>query len=626
MKRETSDSYAPWVLLRMLPSVSPVLTAAAALAVVVTAIVPAGFALATGAVVGSIPGAVRDGLGSPSGHRLTAALFAVAALFVLQQVAGPTVRAVSDALGRRASAVLRHRVMAATLAPVGIGHLEDLNVLDQIRAAQSVGTGQATPREAVVGMANVAAVRGRGLASAALLIGFHWWLALAMVLIYGSVARLISVDFGRGVAALRGQPRRFRRSDYFKEITLQPHTAKEVRLFGLARWFIERFHAEWSTAISALWREREQGRWVGHLSAVAVLVSQGVAFVLLAVASANHRITAGQLTVFAGAVLGVASMRTFSVDNIHVRYGSSAVPAVVRLERSLSSRRATDSAPVPSPPAATVMPGAAGLRFKGVWFRYPGTEIDVCRGLNLEIAAGQSLAIVGSNGAGKTTLLKLLTRLYEPTAGRIEADGVDIADIDVNTWRDGIAVIFQDFIRYDLTLADNISFGAVHRRADLEALEWAANAAGIGDLVDSLPLGWETDLSAHYHSGVELSGGQWQRVALARALFAVRTGARLVILDEPTASLDPRAEAALYGRFLDLTRGLTTVLVSHRFPAVRRADRIVVVEAGAIVEDGDHQQLLEAGGHYSRMFRLQAALFALDTVLGDQDLGSPFLD
>jgi ATP-binding cassette subfamily B protein len=253
---------------------------------------------------------------------------------------------------------------------------------------------------------------------------------------------------------------------------------------------------------------------------------------------------------------------------------------------------------------------AKTIRFEGVQFHYPGQEADVFSALDLEIPAGQSLAIVGVNGAGKTTLVKLLARLYDPTAGRITVDGIDLRDFDPYQWQRKVAAIFQDFIRYQLSAAANVGFGAVERLNDRDALESAARDADVLDLIEGLPRRWETTLSRQYEGGVDLSGGEWQRVALARALLAARSGASVLVLDEPTAQLDVRAEAAFYDRFLDITQGCTTIVISHRFSTVRRADRIAVIDSGAIVELGTHAELLALGGSYASMFKLQADRFA----------------
>ncbi|MCA1845166.1 MAG: ABC transporter ATP-binding protein, partial [Actinobacteria bacterium] len=215
---------------------------------------------------------------------------------------------------------------------------------------------------------------------------------------------------------------------------------------------------------------------------------------------------------------------------------------------------------------------AAGIRFEGVRFRYPGRPADVFSHLDLWIPAGRSLAVVGDNGAGKTTLVKLLARLYDPDGGRISVDGTDLADLDPRAWQRQVAAIFQDFLRYPLAAVDNVAVGAAGGAHDDAALQRAAQRAGAAAVVERLPAGWATPLSRDFGGGVDLSGGEWQRVALARALYAVDAGgATVLVLDEPGANLDARAEAELYEDFLDLTRGLTTVLISHRLSGARRA-------------------------------------------------------
>jgi ATP-binding cassette subfamily B protein len=258
---------------------------------------------------------------------------------------------------------------------------------------------------------------------------------------------------------------------------------------------------------------------------------------------------------------------------------------------------------------------ARNICFESVGYRYPGGDRPVYEGLDLELTAGQSLALVGANGAGKTTLVTLLARLREPTSGRITVDGTDLRDLDPHTWQHQVAVVNQDFGRYPLSARENVAFRDLTAEGlsgdfDETALERAAAQAGALDFVRALPHGWDTICAPGYHGGTDLSGGQWQRIALARALYAVAKGARVLVLDEPTAQLDIRAEAAFYNRFLELTSGLTTVVISHRFATVRRAERIAVLDQGRITELGSHDDLVAAGGSYAAMFAMQAARFA----------------
>ncbi len=244
---------------------------------------------------------------------------------------------------------------------------------------------------------------------------------------------------------------------------------------------------------------------------------------------------------------------------------------------------------------------AREIRFHDVRFAYPTTGEPVLEGLDLTIPAGSSLAIVGQNGAGKTTLAKLLCRLYDPQGGAIEVDGVDIRTLELESWRSRIAAVFQDFVRFELPLRDNVAPAGAPDDVILAALA----DAGAADLADL-----DTVLARGYARGTELSGGQWQRVALARALCGVRLGAGVVLLDEPTAQLDVRGEAEIFDRILTATRHTTTILVSHRFSTVRHADRICVLHGGKVVELGTHDELMAADGRYKMMFELQASRFA----------------
>ncbi|HEX2158087.1 MAG TPA: ABC transporter ATP-binding protein, partial [Actinomycetes bacterium] len=265
---------------------------------------------------------------------------------------------------------------------------------------------------------------------------------------------------------------------------------------------------------------------------------------------------------------------------------------------------ATGALPAGARPAEG-MP-AAGIRLRGLRFAYPGGE-PVLDGLDLDIPAGSSLAIVGQNGAGKTTLAKLLCRLYDPQAGAVEVDGVDLRELDLDSWRARLAAVFQDFIRFELPLRDNVAPTGAGDEDVLAALA-EAGAEGLAPL--------DTVLARGYQGGIDLSGGQWQRVALARALCAVRQGAGVVLLDEPTAQLDVRGEAEIFDRILAATRHCTTILISHRFSTVRHADRICVLEGGRVVELGSHAELMALGGRYRTMFDLQASRFATEDAEG----------
>jgi ATP-binding cassette subfamily B protein len=397
----------------------------------------------------------------------------------------------------------------------------------------------------------------------------------------------------------------WRESAYLADLALRPGAAKELRLFGLADWVRGRYRERWLAAVAPSWvaDRRSVVAEVARLYVVGALAGAG-AVALAGHAAIDGELSVGQLAVVAQSAFTVLALaQTNAYADQQLLFGMVAVPALRRFEHATAAlAQAAAGAPADGMPAREI-------RCEGLRFAYPGSGREVLRGLDLSIRAGESLAIVGLNGAGKTTLVKLLAGLYEPTGGRIAIDGSDLAALDARAWRRRIAVIFQDFVRYELPARENIRFGALHHGGGDEAIDRVAALAGAGAPLAALPLGLDTTLARGYEGGADLSGGEWQRVALARALYAVDAGASVLVLDEPTANLDVRAEAALFDRFLELTAGVTTILISHRFSTVRHADRICVLEHGRVGEQGSHAELVAAGGRYAELFRLQAARF-----------------
>jgi len=402
-----------------------------------------------------------------------------------------------------------------------------------------------------------------------------------------------------------------RRSVYLREVAMGPEAAKEMRVFGLADWFTDEYVDATTHMLDPVAARRRQLYLVPYLvyTAIGLVISAAVLVSIARSASAGEITLTALALGIQSVVAAIALGEYYPESDVQTQYGMQAVSALAEFER----RMADAEARLPDAGTGLSVPTAApqrSLRFEDVHFAYPGSSRPVLDGLDLELPAGLCTAIVGVNGAGKTTLVKLLTRLHEPTAGRLTVDGTDLADLDVAAWRRQVSVVFQDFVRYELSAADNIAVGAVHAPREAAVVRGAAERAGIAEAVDTLPSGFDTTLSRAYEGGADLSGGQWQRIAIARSLYALEAGARLLVLDEPTSALDVRAEAAFFDRFVELTRGVTSVLISHRFSSVRRADRIVVIDAGRVVEQGTHDELVAADGHYARLFRLQAERFA----------------
>jgi ABC-type multidrug transport system fused ATPase/permease subunit len=337
------------------------------------------------------------------------------------------------------------------------------------------------------------------------------------------------------------------------------------------------------------------------------LAANAAAFVTLIHDAVSGTVNAGLLVTLAQAILAMAAFGPQNDPQQGLARTTSAIAELVRMRTEQALPALTTIATATAPTQSKT--GSAEIRLEDVTFTYPSQDRPTLNGLSLHIPAGQALALVGLNGAGKSTLIKLLCGLEQPDRGTVRMDGADPGRDDAARRR--VGVIFQDYVRYHLSLRENVGVGALGHQHEI--LERALTDARGGTLLRRLEHGWDTVLSSEYDNGTDLSGGQWQRVALARALAALGRGAGILVLDEPTAALDIRAEAALFERFLTVARGATTILVSHRLSSVRRADRIVVLadtgDGARIVEDGSHEELMERGRRYAELFTLQASRF-----------------
>jgi ATP-binding cassette subfamily B protein len=397
-----------------------------------------------------------------------------------------------------------------------------------------------------------------------------------------------------------------RRLLYLEYVLANDEHVKEVKLFDLGPHLLGRYRALSET----FYREDRRlsirrAAWTQALSLIGTGAFYG-AYVLMATQAARGQLSLGTLTLYI----------------VALRQGQQAFQSVLSgignlYEHNLYMSNLFDYLAIASSAGATVGGAAAapsparlpageprGLTFENVGFRYPGKDTFALRGLSLRVAPGDSLAIVGQNGAGKTTLVKLLARLYQPTEGRILLDGVDLSAWPIATLRRRISVLFQDFNQYQLSVRENIGLGSIDHLEDTPRIERAAERGGADAVARALPLGLEARLGTWFEKGSELSGGQWQKIALARAFM--REEADILVLDEPTAALDAEAEHAVFERFRQLSEGRTTIVISHRFPTVRMARHIIVLDQGTLAESGSHAELIARGGIYARMFALQA--------------------
>ena len=417
-------------------------------------------------------------------------------------------------------------------------------------------------------------------------------------------------SFARWASPLR------RRMDYLTTLVTTDTYAKEVKLFGLGPYFIDRFRK-----LSNAYQDRQRGLvvtryFVGFAWSTITTLAGSLTYLYVALQAIAGRLTLGDLTLFTAAASSVQS----SVQGLLTGFGSmyennlylndlfELLAAPVGIEHQTAGEGTRSGTRAPQPDAS---PDAVRgeIVFDRVTFRYPGRDEDAIADVSFTIAAGETVAVVGRNGAGKSTLIKLMTRLYDPTAGRILLDGVDLRELEPAAVRGLIGGMFQDYVTYQASAAENIGLGEIGRMEDRGAIEDAATKGGADSLLDRLPDGWDTPLGKWFDGGVELSGGEWQKIALGRAFMR---DARILLLDEPTSALDAQAEFELFARLRSLAHGRTAIYISHRFSTVRQADRILFLEHGRLVEQGTHAELMALGQRYAELFTLQAAAYTGD--------------
>jgi ATP-binding cassette subfamily B protein len=431
-----------------------------------------------------------------------------------------------------------------------------------------------------------------------LLLRFSPW--LAVIVFVAAIPTFLSQSqyAERAFRAVSRRAPEARLLNYLETLLTANDTVKEIKLFGLGKPLLDRYQALFNQfyledrAIAE--RRTLAGLGWGMLSTLAYYGS----YAWIVLRTIAGRITLGDMTMFLAIFRQSQSSIRSLLDSLNRLYESNLfldnLITYLQLQPLLVSPVAGLTAPAPI---------RQGIEFRNVSFRYPGSEVFVLREINLHIQPGERIALVGLNGAGKTTLIKLLTRLYDPTEGQVLLDGVDLREYDLNSLHQRFGVIFQDFVRYQFTVRENIGFGQVDALGDLARIRAAAGRGGASAIIENLPQGYDTMLGRRWEKGQELSGGQWQKIALARAFMRK---AEVLVLDEPTSALDAEAEYEVFRRFGELMEGRIAVLISHRFSTVRMADRIVVLSEGKILEAGSHPELIRLDGAYARLFNLQA--------------------
>jgi ATP-binding cassette subfamily B protein len=580
-------------VLRLSWRVSPPLTAGLGVVTVVIGLVPALTTFLTSVLVNAVAAAIPGGANADTGR-----IWLLVGLQFLVFAANASASAVYGIVGRlleeRVGLLVQLRIMTKA-SQLDLAFFEDSASYDLLREAQQEASSR--PASMVSGVFGQLQVIITFTSMIALLVGLSPFLALVAML-SPVPAFLADARFGRRMFSFArwSSPIR-RRMQYLTSLVTADTAAKEVKLFGLGAFFVARFEELGHT----LYRRQRKLVVARNLSyagwGLITTAVTSLTYLYVALQAIRGRLTIGDIVLFSSALTAAQAavqslfrgITTMYEDNLYLERLRDllAVPTAMARKESL---------PLPRPVRGHVV-------FEHVSFRYPGAETLALDDVSLEIMPGQTLAIVGRNGAGKSTVVKLLCRLYDPLAGRILLDGTDIRELDVAELRGLVGAMFQDYVSYQATAAENIGYGDLDRLDDRMAVTECARQGGAAEVIEKLPDGYDTQLGKWFEQGAELSGGEWQKVALSRAFMR---NARILVLDEPTAALDAQAEFELFDRLRRLAAGRTTVYISHRFSTVRKADQVLLLNNGQVAEHGTHDELMARDGEYTQLFTMQA--------------------
>jgi ATP-binding cassette subfamily B protein len=527
-------------------------------------------------------------------HHLWQLVGAEFALAIFTDALSRAITLIESLLGDRFGNYTSVRIMnhAATL---DLDQFEDSVFYDKLERARQQTTGRSillgqimSQLQDVITMAFLATG----------LMAFNPW--LIVLLLFATIPAFLGESYfnDRSYLLTRGQTPERRELDYIRYLGASDQTAKEIKTFDLSDFIIGRFKQLSDSFYKDSKRLAIQRSLWGTLFAMLGSVGYYAAYVFIIISTVEGKVTIGALAFLAGSFRQLRSL----LEGILTRFSTVSQGAIYLRDFfeffEIQPKIVQSANPLPFP--KTIQ---QGFVFEDVGFRYLNSERWANRHLNFTLFPGEKLALVGENGAGKTTLVKLLSRLYDPTEGRILLDGIDLREYDLFDLRLNVGVIFQDYLRYQMTLAQNIAVGNIKQIANRDLIERSAKQSLAESLIPKLPNGYDQQLGKRFADGVDLSGGEWQKVALARAYMR---DAQLLILDEPTSALDARAEYQVFQRFAELTKEKSAILISHRFSTVRMADRILVLEKGELKEIGNHEELLAKGGIYAELFELQA--------------------